>query len=194
MLSTSQHRNEPPTGLAITNYAPTFRLAGDALVAQAHFRIPAATETLEITTFDAAGAPVTLHTAARDVPLPTEAAEDVANSRREARSAVGLRVQFSVEQTAEGARAGSGTALDISRSGMQLETVVPLHAGELISYTIKLPEGLVAGSGRLVRQVAKNQCGIEFDEMQADDTQRLDRYLATNPNNTETIAKASAAG
>ncbi len=82
-VSRSAHRNSPPAGLRITNYEPTFRLAGTTPGAEARFRVPKDVAALSIKSFDAAGAPMTLETAARSIPLKPSAQGDYAETQVE---------------------------------------------------------------------------------------------------------------
>jgi signal transduction histidine kinase len=115
------------------------------------------------------------------LPLEHAPPEREPGDRRGQRVAAGLRVQFSVEHSATGSRAGSGTALDLSSTGMQLETEVPLRIGDTIGFAIELPHGAIMGVGDLVRRISNNRCGIEFSLFEGQGEQRLRRYLESDP-------------
>jgi hypothetical protein len=73
---------------------------------------------------------------------------------------------------------GMGTSLDLSASGMLIESTVQLRVNEEIYFTLQLPGTLVIGIGRLVRQILTSRYGVQFESFQADGQQRIQRFLS----------------
>lgn len=71
-------------------------------------------------------------------------------------------------------------AVNLSESGMLLETRLPLGVLQEVTMQFRLPEGgehLVRGRARVVRLAATRQYGLEFTDLEPDDTPRIRRFL-----------------
>jgi signal transduction histidine kinase len=114
------------------------------------------------------------------VTLPTQQKQiqKRANTRKEERLETYLPVQFSMAMMDTGTYEGMGTSLDLSASGMLIESTVQLRVNEEIYFTLQLPGTLVIGIGRLVRQILTSRYGVQFESFQADGQQRIQRFLS----------------
>jgi c-di-GMP-binding flagellar brake protein YcgR len=86
------------------------------------------------------------------------------------------------EAKEEGAMQGMGRTLNISESGVLLETHTPISVGVDISLTIGFEEEMVDIKGRVVYTKENNEdmyeSGIEFDSMDKASQDILYRYIA----------------
>jgi CheY-like chemotaxis protein len=99
--------------------------------------------------------------------------------RRESR----LPVNFEVEaRTGSGVESASATALNLSTSGMLLDSVFPLHIGDDVDFQFSLPgtETLIKGCGRVVRQAGRTQFGVEFYGLEGDGPELLAAWTASS--------------
>jgi DNA-binding response OmpR family regulator len=97
--------------------------------------------------------------------------------RRESR----FSVFFKVETTHPGGEQSAimATALNLSVSGMLLETAEPLNVGEELNMQFRLPEldELVKGRARVVRLGGPRKFGLEFQELTATGLESVRRYV-----------------
>ncbi len=97
--------------------------------------------------------------------------------RREVR----FPVQFELEaRTADiGVHAAVAQALNISSSGILIETDFELHVGDDIDLRFYLAEldSPVVGCGRVVRHAGRRRYGIEFYGLEGDGTETVRRYI-----------------
>jgi anti-sigma regulatory factor (Ser/Thr protein kinase) len=115
------------------------------------------------------------------VTLPTEQKQTHrrANTRKEERLETYLPVQFSLAMMdSEGTHEGMGSSLDLSASGMLIESTAPLRVNEEIYFSLQLPDTLVIGTGRLVRQILSSRYGIQFQSFQENGEQHIQKFLS----------------
>jgi len=107
-------------------------------------------------------------------------------ARQDARFAV----RFDVETLAgPGGSAFHGTALNVSRSGLLLESPVPLRVGDDLRLSLLLPEAVepVTGAGRVVREAGAGRCGVAFGPLDAPGQERIQAFV-------ESLGGAAAPG
>ena len=94
--------------------------------------------------------------------------------RRQAR----FTVDFDVEAVV-GAEPASATALNLSVSGMLLESPVGLAVGDEVQLRFQIPdsEHAVATTARVVRVAAPGQYGVEFGRVEGDASERLHAFV-----------------
>lgn len=93
--------------------------------------------------------------------------------RQEAR----LPVQMTVHTETAG-QASITHALNLSVTGMLVESTAPLLLFQEISFRFKLPDGShVAGRGRAIRQAAPNQYGVEFVKLEHESKDAIGDYV-----------------
>ena len=102
--------------------------------------------------------------------------------RRETRLPVGFEVEA---RTGSGIETAVATALNVSTSGMLIDTPFPLHMGDDLDFRFQLPgregaEGEVRGCGRVVRQAGRTQFGIEFYGVEGDGRERIAAWVAAS--------------
>jgi CheY-like chemotaxis protein len=98
--------------------------------------------------------------------------------RRDAR----LTVNFEVEaRTGSGVEGSSATALNISTSGMLIDSPLPLHIGDDVDFSFHLPGSDVAirGCGRVVRQAGRTQFGLEFYGIEGEGRDLIAAWVAS---------------
>lgn len=97
--------------------------------------------------------------------------------RKEAR----FPVSFGIEATSNGTAAANARALNLSASGMLIETTSTLEVREEVQLQLRLPpEGdLVRVAGQVVRLAAPSQFGVEFRGVGPRESRRIQGYLAT---------------
>jgi len=92
-----------------------------------------------------------------------------------------LEVQFAVQaQSADGEADGdsSAQALNISPTGMRLQTSLPLVVGQEILFRFELPGGEeIAGPGRVARKAGPRMFGVEFGKLDKDSQQAIRNYV-----------------
>jgi CheY-like chemotaxis protein len=98
--------------------------------------------------------------------------------RREARFPVHLRLS-DPSQSGEGV----GLALNLSLHGMLVEASVPLRLHDRLLFAFRLDQSQekVSGAGRIVRQSAAGQFGLEFDKLDYAGAARIQHFVATLP-------------
>lgn len=93
--------------------------------------------------------------------------------RQEAR----LQVQLAVE-TAAGAGVDALQALNLSVTGMLLESSAPLELFQELRFRFQLPDGSrIAAGGRVIRQAGPGQYGVEFMDLEHDGKDAIDDYV-----------------
>lgn len=97
-------------------------------------------------------------------------------TRAEARCGVDFEVDATVRQGAPSLR---GLALDLSTTGMLLQSPVELSVGEDVDFRFHLPGAgpLVAGCGRVVRQAGERRYGVEFYGLEGLGSEDVRRYV-----------------
>lgn len=97
-------------------------------------------------------------------------------TRAEARCGVDFEVDATVRQGAPSLR---GVALDLSTTGMLLQSPVELSVGEDVDFRFHLPGAgpLVAGCGRVVRQAGERRYGVEFYGLEGQGSEDVRRYV-----------------
>jgi CheY-like chemotaxis protein len=90
--------------------------------------------------------------------------------RREDRLQLALRVDAQVADELL-----SATVVNICVHGMLIQSPVPLEIGREIQFAFRLPGQpvLISGSGRVVRQAAPTEFGVEFLVLDAEDRERI---------------------
>ena len=99
-------------------------------------------------------------------------------ARQDARFAV----RFDVETLmGTGETAVHGAALNLSLSGLLLESPVPLRVGDDLALSLLIPEGgqPVAGPGRVVRQAGAGRYGVAFGPLPAPARQRIEALVSS---------------
>jgi len=97
--------------------------------------------------------------------------------RKEAR----FPVSFGVEASSNGSGSANAQALNLSASGILIETEVPLKVQDEVQLQIGLPvsiEPLRIG-GQVVRLAAPSRFGVEFRGLRPEESRRIQGYLAT---------------
>lgn len=100
--------------------------------------------------------------------------------RREARFPVHLRIRDLLRDSAEAV----GLAVNLSLHGMLVEAHAPLDLHERLSFAFRLREDdhdKVSGHGRVVRQAAPMQYGVEFERLDYAGAARIQHFVATLP-------------
>jgi len=97
--------------------------------------------------------------------------------RKEAR----FPVSFDVEASANGGGAANAQALNLSASGMLIETEVALKVQDEVQLQIGLPVSIdpLRIPARVVRVAAPSQFGVEFRGLGPVESRRIQGYLAT---------------
>lgn len=97
--------------------------------------------------------------------------------RKEAR----FPVSFHVEASANGGGTEQAQALNLSVSGMLIETSAPLAVRDDVELRFTLPRAPapMRVAGQVVRAAGDSEFGVEFRGLGADDTRQLQGYLAT---------------
>lgn len=90
--------------------------------------------------------------------------------RRETRLPVWL--EFEVPD-AGGVAGGDGTVVNVSRTGMLVETSLALPTGTDLDFRIMLGEGAVCGTGRIVREAEPGSYGVEFYALEGEGAARI---------------------
>jgi hypothetical protein len=96
--------------------------------------------------------------------------------RKEAR----FPVSFGVEASSNGSTAADAQAVNLSASGMLLETAAPLSMQEEVQLQFRLPPApdAVRVDAQVVRMATPRQFGVEFRRLGADVSRRIQRFLA----------------
>jgi CheY-like chemotaxis protein len=97
--------------------------------------------------------------------------------RRETR----LPVSFEVEaRTGSDVETAAATALNISTSGMLIDSAFPLHIGDDVDFCFHLPgsDSVISGCGRVVRQAGRTQFGLEFYGLEGDGAEQIAAWVA----------------
>jgi CheY-like chemotaxis protein len=98
-------------------------------------------------------------------------------ARREVRLPVHLELEAS---TGAGIHVTVATALNLSESGVLIETDVELHVGDDLDLRLHLPEAAstVIGCGRVVRHAGRHRYGVEFYGLEGDGPDLVRQYVS----------------
>jgi len=91
-----------------------------------------------------------------------------------------LPVQFELEaRMATGVHAAVAMAINLSVSGILIETDFDLHVGDDVDLRFHLPEmeTTVVGCGRVVRHAGRRRYGIEFYGLEGEGSEAVERYV-----------------
>jgi len=94
-----------------------------------------------------------------------------------------LPVSFEVEaRTGSGVESSAATALNISTSGMLIDSAFPLHIGDDVDFHFVLPgsDTPIRGCGRVVRQAGRTQFGVEFYGLEGEGREALAAWTASS--------------
>jgi CheY-like chemotaxis protein len=99
--------------------------------------------------------------------------------RRETRFGVSFEVEA---RTGSGVESASATALNVSTSGMLIDSAFPLHIGDDVDFAFQLPgsDAWIRGCGRVVRQAGRTQFGVEFYGLEGDGRELLSAWTASS--------------
>ncbi len=98
---------------------------------------------------------------------------------RDERIKICFSIEFSVTEAGEGGRVGLGTTVDLSESGAQIESTLPLRVGDEIRFAFQLPQQApVIGTGELVWQIPPSRFGIRFVAFEDDGAYQVRQFLA----------------
>jgi hypothetical protein len=89
-------------------------------------------------------------------------------------------VQFELEaRTGDGVDTGAATVLNLSVSGMLIDSTFRLNIGEDLDLSFKLPgsEELIRGTARVVRQAGRTQYGLEFYGLEGDGRELIEAFI-----------------
>ncbi len=96
------------------------------------------------------------------------------------RKEVRLPVYFEIEaRSGIGVESGLATVLNLSSSGMLVESDFGLQIGDVLDLRFRLPDHAapVVGSGRVVRRAAANRFGVEFFGLEGDGAEAVRRLV-----------------
>ena len=100
-----------------------------------------------------------------------------------ARKDVRLPVYFEIEARSGmgGVEAGLGTAINISASGLLVESDFAFELGDVVDLRFQLPDAqrAVVGSGRVVRRASARRYGVEFFGLEGDGAEDVRRFVAS---------------
>jgi CheY-like chemotaxis protein len=98
--------------------------------------------------------------------------------RREVRLSVGFEVEA---RTGSAIESASATALNVSISGMLIDSTFPLHIGDDLDFAFQLPGSAVTirGCGRVVRQAGRTQFGVEFYGIEGEGRDLIAAWVAS---------------
>ena len=90
-------------------------------------------------------------------------------------------VSFQVEATSDGNGAATAQALNLSASGVLIETEVPLHMQDEVQLRFGLPVTVepMPVHGQVVRLAAPSRFGVEFRRLGDKESRRIQGYLAS---------------
>jgi CheY-like chemotaxis protein len=93
-------------------------------------------------------------------------------------------VRFEMEaRTGDGVEAQTATVVNVSVSGMLIDSPFPLHVGDDLDVSFQLPasDAVIRGTGRVVRQAGRSQFGLEFYGLEGDGREQIAAYIARGP-------------
>jgi CheY-like chemotaxis protein len=99
--------------------------------------------------------------------------------RREAR----LPVRFEMEaRSGAGVESYSATVLNLSISGMLIDTPLTLQIGDDLDISFQLPDSdtVIRGTGRVVRKAGRTHFGIEFYGLEGDGQAEIEAYVKSS--------------
>ena len=90
-------------------------------------------------------------------------------------------VSFEVEAASNGSGPATAQALNLSASGMLIETKSPLGVQEEVQLSIGLPVSIdpMRVAAQVVRVASPSQFGLEFRRIAPEESRRIEGYLAT---------------
>lgn len=90
-------------------------------------------------------------------------------------------VAFGVEASSNGGDAANAQALNLSASGILIETACALQVLDEVQLQIGLPVAIepMRVAGQVVRVAAPSQFGVEFRSLGPEESRRIQSYLAT---------------
>jgi DNA-binding response OmpR family regulator len=100
--------------------------------------------------------------------------------RREMR----VPVRFEMEaRSGDGVESQTATVLNISISGMLIDSAFPLRMGDDLDVSFQLPDSdaVIRGTGRVVRQAGRTQFGLEFYGLEGDGRDLIAAYITSGP-------------
>jgi CheY-like chemotaxis protein len=106
-----------------------------------------------------------------------------------ARKDVRLPVYFEIEaRSGMGVESGLGTALNISASGLLIDSEFGFELGDVVDVRFQLPDSksAVVGSGRVVRRAGPRRYGIEFFGLEGEGAEDVRRYVSESGGGGET--------
>ena len=99
------------------------------------------------------------------------------------RRATRFPVDIAIEGGLESGLSFTGRALNLSVHGLLLECAHCLHVGEDLRFCFAIPggEGIVCGTGTVVRAAAPDRFGVELTHVEGDGRVRIKRYVDSGP-------------
>jgi len=100
------------------------------------------------------------------------------------RKAARFPVQFAVEAVhVEEGTSIPAMALNLSETGILIDSQVPIRVGDALSLVFRLPSSAspVMASGRVVRQASASQFGIEFSRLESGALERIRTFVREAP-------------
>jgi CheY-like chemotaxis protein len=98
--------------------------------------------------------------------------------RRELR----VPVRFEMEaRSGDGIESQAATVLNVSVSGMLIDSTFPLKIGDDLDLSFQIPESeaVIRGTGRVVRQAGRTQYGVEFYGLEGDGHEVIAAFIAS---------------
>jgi hypothetical protein len=92
-------------------------------------------------------------------------------------------VDIAIEGGLESGLIFTGRALNLSVHGLLLECAHSLQVGEDLRFSFAVPggEGIVCGTGTVVRAAAPDRFGVELTHVEGDGRVRIKRYVESGP-------------
>jgi predicted Zn-dependent protease len=88
-----------------------------------------------------------------------------------------LEARLPIQMTVQ-TQGGDAQALNLSITGMLVQSSVQLQLFQEMTFRFKLPDGtLVAGRARAMRQAAPGQYGLEFVSLESDSKDAIHDYV-----------------
>ncbi len=89
-----------------------------------------------------------------------------------------LESRLPIQMTVQTDGGGESQALNLSITGMLVQSAAPLQLFQDMSFRFKLPDGSqVAGRARAIRQAAPGQYGLEFLSLESDGKDAIQDYV-----------------
>jgi CheY-like chemotaxis protein len=98
--------------------------------------------------------------------------------RRDVRLPVSLEVEA---RSGSGVETAAGTALNLSISGMLIDSTYGLSNGDDVDFTFQVPgsDAVIRGTGRVVRHAGRTQFGVEFYGLEGDGREQVAAWVAS---------------